>query len=52
MAFCSLIRTFAKVIEQRKNMTEQFEEQLHRDLHQFLLFHEGSGRAHAGVSRC
>ena len=37
MAFCSLIRTFAKVIEQRKNMTEQFEDQLHRDLHQFLL---------------
>ena len=28
MAFCSLIRTFAKVIEQRKNKTEQFEEQI------------------------
>lgn len=28
MAFCSLIRTFAKVIEQRKYKTEQFEEQI------------------------
>lgn len=37
MAFCSLILTFAQVIKQRKSMTEQFEDQLHQDLHQFLL---------------
>ena len=37
MVFCSLILTFAQVIKQRKSMTEQFEDQLHQDLHQFLL---------------
>ena len=37
MVFCSLILTFAQVIKQRKSMTEQFENQLHQDLHQFLL---------------
>lgn len=37
MVVCSLILTFAQVIKQRKSMTEQFEDQLHQDLHQFLL---------------